>query len=139
MKFFQPKQRKKNDTFLFAVCSTASVCDIILSNKLDIFSVTKTWLASNGNNTSLAENLNSLTDFKVLQAPRENAKGGGVALLFRKVFNTVKNASPKFTSFEHLDVTICYAKFKARLVIIYRPPPSRKNKLTVSRCAHYDR
>ena len=87
MKFFQPKQRKKNDTFLFAVCSTASVCDIILSNKLDIFSVTKTWLASNGNNTSLAENLNSLTDFKVLQAPRENAKGGGVALLFRKVFN----------------------------------------------------
>ena len=51
---------------------------------------------------------------------------------FRKVFNTVKNASPKCTSFEHLDVTICYGKFKAHLVIIYRPPPSRKNKLTVS-------
>ena len=27
---------------------------------------------------------------------------------------------------------ISYAKFKAGLVIIYRPPPSRKNKLTVS-------
>ena len=111
---------------------SASVCDIIVSNKLDIFSVTETWLASNGNHTSLAEILNSRTDFKVIQAPRENAKGGGVALFFRKVLNTVKNASPKFTSFEHLDFTISYAKFKVRLVIIYRPPPSRKNKLTVS-------
>ena len=111
---------------------SASVCDIIVSNKLDIFSVTETWLASNGNHTSLAEILNSRTDFKVIQAPRENAKGGGVALFFRKVLNTVKNASPKFTSFENLDFTISYAKFKVRLVIIYRPPPSRKNKLTVS-------
>ena len=37
---------------------SASVCDIMLSNKLDIFAVTETWLASNGNNTSLTEILN---------------------------------------------------------------------------------
>lgn len=53
-------------------------------------------------------------------------------MFFRKVFNTVNNASPKFTTFEHLDVTISYAKFKARLVIIYRPPLCRSNKLTAS-------
>lgn len=42
---------------------SVSVWDIILSNKVDIFAVSETWLASNGNNTSLAEILNSLTDF----------------------------------------------------------------------------
>ena len=48
---------------------SGSVCDIILSNKLDIFAVTETWLTSNGNNTLLAEMLNSLTDFTVIQVP----------------------------------------------------------------------
>ena len=65
---------------------SGSVCDIILSNKLDILAVTDTWLTSNGNNTSLADILNSLTDFTVIQVPRENAKGGGVALFFSESF-----------------------------------------------------
>ena len=36
-----------------------------------------------------------------------------------------------FTSFQHLDVSVSYGKFKIRLVLIYRPPPSKKNKLTI--------
>ena len=75
---------------------SGSVCDIILSSKLDIFEVTETWLTSNGNNTSLADILNSLKNFMVIQVPRENAKGGGVALFFSESFQCHK----KFTSFE---------------------------------------
>ena len=74
--------------------------------------LTETWLNSEGNNISLAEILNTLKDFKVIQVPRENAKGGGVALFLRKAFTTTRNSGSNFTSFEHLDVSISHGKFK---------------------------
>ena len=81
------------------------VCDIISSNRLDIFAITETWLNGEGNNISLAEILNTLKDFKVIQVPRENAKGGGVALFIRKAFTTTTHSGSNYTSFEHLDVS----------------------------------
>ena len=42
-----------------------------------------------------------------------------------------RNSGSNFTSFEHLEVSISHGKFKIRLVLIYRPPPSKKNKLTI--------
>ena len=86
------------------------VCDIFLSNRLDIFAITETWLNSEGNNISLAEILNTLKDFTVIQVPREYAKGGGVALFLRKAFTTIRNSGSNFTSFKHLDVSISHGK-----------------------------
>ena len=107
-------------------------CDIISSNRLDIFATTETWLNSKGNNISLDEILNTLKDFKVIQVPRENAKGGDVALFIRKAFTMTKNSGSNFTSFEYLvDVSISHGKLKTRLVLIYRQPSSKKNKLTI--------
>lgn len=45
--------------------------DIVLSNRLDVFAITETWLICNSNNEVLAEILNVLKDFTVLQVPRE--------------------------------------------------------------------
>ena len=53
---------------------SASVCDIMLSNKLDIFAVTETWLASNGNNTSLTEILNFTDRFQSYSNPERKRK-----------------------------------------------------------------
>ena len=58
------------------------LCDIVLSNRLDVFAITETWLICNSNNEVLAEILNVLKDFTVLQVPRENSRGRGVALFF---------------------------------------------------------
>ena len=69
---------------------SASVCDIILSNKLDIFSVTETPLASNGNNTSLAENLNSLTDFKSYSSPERKRKRRRCCIVVSESFQHCK-------------------------------------------------
>ena len=44
------------------------------SNKLDIFAVTETWLASNGNNTSLAEILNFTNRFQSYSSPERKRK-----------------------------------------------------------------
>ena len=79
------------------------------------FAITETWLNSKGNNInfSLAEILNTLKDFKVIQVPRENVKGAGVALFLRKAFTMTRT-----TSFEHLDVSVSHGKFKMHLVVI---------------------
>ena len=106
----------------------AMICDIITSNRL-----TETWLNSETNNVAIVEILNKLPDFTVFHIPRPNKKGGGIALFVRTSFNITKNLTPTFTSFEHLDITLSYKNFNFLLVVIYRPPPSTKNKLTTAK------
>lgn len=50
------------------------ICDIILSNHLDMLAVTETWLCS-GVNTSIADILNSLHDFS-LAGPKSHRTRG---------------------------------------------------------------
>lgn len=40
-------------------------------------------------------------------------------------------SSTSFESYEHLDLCISYRNLNLRMVIIYRPPPSSENRLTV--------
>ena len=79
------------------------------------------------------EILNTLPDFTVFHIPRPDKKGGGIALFVRTCFNITKNLTPTFTSFEHIDITLTYKNFNLHLVVIYRPPPSTKNKLTTTK------
>lgn len=109
------------------------ICDIIISNQLDIFAITETWLHSETNNVAIVEILNTLPDFTVFHIPRPDKKGGGTALFVRTSFNITKNQTPTFTSFEHRDITPTYKNFNFRLVVIYRPQPSTKNKLTTAK------
>ena len=111
----------------------AMICDIITSNRLDIFAITETWLNSETNTVAIVEILNILPDFTVFHIPRPNKKGGGIALFVRTSFNITKNLTPTFTSFEHLDITLSYKNFNFRLVVNFRPPPSTKNKLTTAK------
>ena len=110
--------------------SSALLCDIIQSNKLDILAVTETWINSNINNSQIPELLNNLQDFKI---PRVSAKGGGVGFFLRKAFNSLilNDFNPK--SFELIDMLMRLKYFTCRVILlIYRPPPSRKNKLTTN-------
>ena len=102
------------------------ICDIILSNH---FAVTETWLSSDSN-TSIAGILNTLNDFIVWQVPRVTGRGGGIAFFARKVFTITNEANTVFKSFEYTDLFVKYKRFDARFVVIYRPPPSKKNNLT---------
>lgn len=112
----------------------AIVCDIIQSNKLEILAITESWLPKdiNNNNSTVTEILNILKEFAFLHIPRETGKGGGVALFYRKHLKITINSTVVFKSFEHMDLSVVYGNFNARLIVIYRPPPSKKNKLTTS-------
>ena len=61
--------------------------------------------------------------------------GGGVALLFKKEIKVTRLPSPtaaEYKHFEHLDTYISMGGRQRRFVVVYRPPPSRANGLTVS-------
>lgn len=118
----------------FALLNTRSVChktctvfDIVNEHQLDLFAITETWLSQNGDEVLLRE----LTppNFDFIHVPRAS-RGGGVGLVYKKslCFSTVHTVN--YNSFESLEVFSAPANL--RVVVIYRPPPSAKNKLTVN-------
>lgn len=108
----------------------ASICDLIISKRIDILSLTETWLTSKNNSDSnIAEILNTLQDFNFLHHPRLIGKGGGVGVLLRKGLNVQENPITSFQSMEYLDLSLSYNNSHIRLITVHRPPPSKKNKL----------
>jgi hypothetical protein len=57
-------------------------------------------------------------------------RGGGVGLLYRKSLRFKKIALKQFKSFETLGMLACSSPANISLFVIYRPPPSNRNKLT---------
>lgn len=60
----------------------ASICDLVISKRIDILALTETWLTTlNTNNTTVAEILNTLRDYDFVHQPRTTGKGGGIGVL----------------------------------------------------------
>ena len=103
----------------------SSLCDLMLSHRLDLLSVTESWLAANDSIT-IADLTNSLKDYAVYHLPRSTHRGGGLAVIARKGFQVTENEGCMFSTFEHFDLTITSGNKVFRLVTVYRPPPSKK-------------
>lgn len=112
----------------------ASICDLIISKRIDILSITETWLSAVTavSDTTIAEILNTLQDYEFVHLPRSTGKGGGVGVLLRKGFMVRQNEATSYTSMEYIDLSITWSNTLIRLITVYRPPPSKKNKLTTS-------
>ena len=61
--------------------------------------------------------------------PRKNSRGGGVGVLLKENIRMKTQPQRKFTSFEYIDVIVNCSNSSTRMVINYRPPPSKKNQL----------
>lgn len=108
-----------------------SICDYITSNNIDIMALTETWLGTDTDNIALADLVPD--GFDIYSVPRQNRRGGGVALVYKtglKV-NMIKSQEV-FTSFEHLECIIGSKNSTFRLCIIYRPPASKLNNVKTS-------
>ena len=105
------------------------VSELILSNSLDILILTETWLTS-GKDHTLGLLCDLLPGYRIINQPR-HSRGGGLALLLRTDLASKKNTGPSYKSFEYLDVTFTSGKMLLRVVSIYRPPISTKNKLSL--------
>lgn len=117
-----------------SMCNKPSeICDLVMSKHIDILAITETWL--NGtcrDNRTLAEISQTLQCFKLLQVPRISRSGGGVAILLHEQCKAKQNHSNDFKSFEYLYATITLNELYLGLVVIYKPPPSKKNKVPLS-------
>ena len=98
---------------------------------MDILALTETWL-SPGNVNEFEINETTPNGYAFLHAPR-HTRGGGVAVVYRKSLHLKQNPTyDKFKSFEHMDLTVKSASKYLRIIVIYRPPPSKNNNLTES-------
>lgn len=112
---------------------TTSLSDFVISNQLDIMALTETWLCGDDRDArTIADLSNTLCGYRVIHRPRVNKNGGGVAIILRKGLEIKSIDHPTYGAMEGLDINIKAGNCSLRLVTVYRPPPSVKNKLTSS-------
>jgi exonuclease III len=105
------------------------ITEYITDNDIDIAGITETWLSESDNDTMTVNDL-CPAGYRLHQIPRKT-RGGGVAIICKqsldiKMCPLVNSKS----SFEYIEVIISHQSTSTRLIVVYRPPPSAKNKLT---------
>ena len=108
------------------------VFDHIIDNNLDIVELTETWLSNEEVNNRRVVMECSTHGFTLHHVPRNSGRtGGGVGVLINDRVKLVTHLEPinKAVSFESMEMIITIVSISIRLVVIYRMPPSKKNKL----------
>lgn len=103
-----------------------------LYDNFDLVALTETWLKDDTSSAVLAELVPR--GYELKHCPRPGSRrGGGVGLIYRSSLNvsTIQHKEP-YQSFEYLDCTIKTKSKNINLSIIYRPPPSKANGLSLA-------
>ncbi len=93
--------------------------DLITTNNLDFMFLIETWLEDNCSATVLTET--APPNFNFISVCRTVRRGGGVAALFKDVYQCKQVSFGQYLSFEYLGIVL---KGSPRIlfIIIYRPP-----------------
>lgn len=109
---------------------TTSICEYIKDNDLDIVALTETWLQ--GDRDLALCDIITPVGYKIITIPRPASKpGGGLAVIHRANIN-VEARRLNYTTFESMECNIKIASSQTKLLVLYRPPPSKRNNLKVS-------
>lgn len=106
---------------------TDELVDHLNDHKLDIVAITETWLAPGDKDQKTIRDLTP-SGYEFVHRPRKT-RGGGVGLLYRSSFKVTLNKKQATKSFEYMDLDVVSGGRSLKLVVIYRPPPSGKNRL----------
>ena len=107
-----------------------SLCDLMLSRRLDLLSVTESWLTSNDYH---CRPHGFTWRLRCLSLAKIHSQRRWTCVIARKGVHVSRNEGCIFSSFEHSDLTITSGEKVFRLLTVYRPPPSKKNGFTVER------
>jgi hypothetical protein len=131
------KQRKHGD--LKVLCFNARSCrpkvidihDMILENDADVLMLTETWLYSQGDEASIVAM--TPAGYACHSFPRTGSRGGGIAFITRTSLSSFTSfRALDYTSFECVEMRLTVNSTSACVVSLYRPPPSKTNKLVNS-------
>ena len=95
------------------------VNDLITTYNLDFMFLNETWLEDSCSATILNET--SPPNFTFMSVCRAGRKGGGVAALFKDVYQCKQISFGNYPSFEYLGIVLKGAP-RILLIIVYRPP-----------------
>ena len=104
------------------------ISHFINENRLDCVPLTETWLSANEDENRAVLSTLVPANWAILHVPRIS-RGGGVGFMYKKRFSARLDSTPQFTSFECQTVLMDISSYTFRFVIIYRIPPSDKNKI----------
>ena len=110
---------------------TDDICDLIISENLDLLTITEAWLKYDArDDPAFADINNTLPDFNVISLARVGKKGSGLCVVYRKGFKAT-HKSHNFQTFECLELSLTSVRQDPlKLVTIYRPPPNSGNEFT---------
>ena len=111
---------------------SGSICDLVISKHLDILAITETWISGSAlDNNTVAEILNTLNDFQFHDIPRQNRTGGGIGILqsYARASQFKRKTVLRLHLWNIWTWILAMVKSSIRLVTIYRPPPSKKNRV----------
>ena len=100
----------------------STVKDFVVDKNIDLLALTESWLRPGNTDANVINEL-CPTGYHLLHIPRQSRTGGGVALLYRKVFRIKKQSTgtkSNFKSFEHINMLMQYSSTDLRVVIVYR-------------------
>ena len=102
----------------------------MIEHDIDMLAMTETWLTSAAKDELFIKGL-KIGGYDLFSVPRKGNGGyGGVAILYKKNLSVLSKTSCEFSSFEHCEVTVNTGSKQLNVNVVYRPPPSQKNKLT---------
>ena len=107
------------------------LADTIVEERFDMVLLSETWFKEVGDELRLVE----LTPngFVLKQLPRQSGRGGGLAILYREGLANMVDihpSSPSMSTFSMCELRIQHRHRTLAIVFVYRPPPSKRNKLT---------
>ena len=108
------------------------VKDHLLDYDLDMLALTETWFKPGELDPLAASAIPP--GYKLHHVPRKNRKGGGVALFFKSLLDISPAPKPRKTpsTFEFMEVTLLLHATNTRIIVVYRPPPSKKARAPFS-------
>ena len=132
-------QPSYKDPLKFSVLNARSVknkstviCELITDVSCDCLALTETWLRT-GDDESVIKSELCPSGYSLKHLPRPDNSGfGGIALVFKDSLKVKVRDTTSYASFELMHVVLHADSQSIHFYVIYRPPPSRKNRLTFS-------
>jgi exonuclease III len=109
---------------------TTIINDHVTEKDLDVLALNETWLAAED---GLASAGITPPGYCLHQVPRKHGRSGygGIAVLCKRSLDVKITVPEQCKSFECMEALFTCDGTCVRLIVIYRPPPSKKNNLTV--------
>ncbi|XP_070543766.1 uncharacterized protein [Ptychodera flava] len=112
-----------------SVCNKATeVGDYITEHNIDLLAMTETWIKDTNSHV-----INECTPngYSFCHTPLNMSSGGGVALVYKSIMKLLSWKPFNFKSFEATLATLSYNGISIKLIVLYRPPPNKRNKFTI--------